>query len=296
MSTNERSYYETIGFRTHDQAAETLVDVQVVGREIVTSPAYQWDGLKRGENESFIFQYTISGEGAIDIKGNTYQLKEGQAFMVKVPDEHCYYFPPESSEWEFIFLTLKGQAASACWEKVTSQLGHIVTIPRDSRLMTHVFMIYQQAYDKDLIDQYYASARAYEFIMECYRYFKQFKSKDNLPDRVIRAREFIDTYYYRNALTIEDIANAAGLSKYYLIKRFKETIHMTPIQYLTKVRLEQAIQLLRYTDVTIKEIAIQVGYANDNYFNKVFRKVVGMSPGEFRNNKHSIPFDRLVIQ
>jgi AraC-like DNA-binding protein len=295
LSINSRLFYETIGFRTQEQATETLIDVQVVGREMVTSQSYRWDGLKRGTNENFIFQYTLSGEGAIDIKGNTYRLQKGQAFMVKIPDDHCYYFPSESSKWEFIFLTLKGQAASACWEKVTSQFGHILNIPIDSRLITHVFTMYQQAYDKDLIDQYYASARAYEFIMECYRYFKQFRAKDNLPDNVVRARDFMEAYYKR-PLTIEDIANAANLSKYYLIKRFRETLHMTPIQYLTKVRMEQAIHLLRYTDLAIKEVAVSVGYANDNYFNKVFRKIVGISPGEFRNNKQSIPFDRLVIQ
>jgi AraC-like DNA-binding protein len=294
LSINERPFYETIGFRTHDQA-ETLVDVQVVGREIVTSSSYRWDGLKRGQNQNFIFQYTLSGEGAIDIKGNTYRLQKGQAFMVKVPDNHCYYLPGESNEWEFIFLTLKGQAASACWEKVTSQFGHILNIPTDSKLMMHVFTMYQHAYDKDLIDQYYASAKAYEFIMECYRYINQFKARGDLPASVVRASDYIDTYYKR-PIAIEDIANAAGLSKYYLIKRFRETVQMTPIQYLTKVRLEQAIQLLRYTDLAIKEIAVNVGYTNDNYFNKVFRKIVGISPGEFRKNKHSIPFDRLVIQ
>jgi AraC-like DNA-binding protein len=287
--------YEIIGFRSHDQALETLVDVHVVGREKVHSPSYRWNGLKREKFENFVFQYTLAGEGAIDIKGDTHQLTPGKVFMVKVPDDHCYYLPSHSKEWEFIFLTLKGQAAAQCWEKITSQFGHVLQVPLEASLIHHLFAIYQQAYDQDLIDSYYASAQAYRFVMECYRYFKQFKTNGHLPDRVARAIQYIETSY-QQPLTIEDIADAANLSKYYLIKRFRDTLNMTPIQYVTKVRLEQAINLLRYTDLPIKEIAEKVGYANDNYFNKVFRKVIGIAPGEFRENKEVIPFDRLVIQ
>nr|WP_139189719.1 AraC family transcriptional regulator [Evansella caseinilytica] len=292
---NQQPFYETIGFRTHDKTAETHVDIYVVGRDNVTSTSYYWDGRKRGEHENFIFQYTLAGEGAIDVGGRTYKLQAGQAFMVGVPGDHCYYLPKESGGWEFIFLTLTGPAAALCWKNITGQFGHVVSIPRDTWLIKDVFSIYQQAHDQNLIDHYYASSRAYAFIMECYRYFRQFKTSENLPDSIARAVHFIQAYY-ATPLTVEEIASAAGISKYYLIKRFREMMNMTPVQYLTKVRLEKAFELLSYSNDPIKEIAVKVGYANDNYFNKVFRRIVGISPGEFRRNKHSVPFNRLVIR
>ncbi|GAE36286.1 AraC family transcriptional regulator [Halalkalibacter akibai] len=294
-SDKENIIYETIAFRTQEQAIETLVDVYATGRERTSSTSYRWDGMRREKEENFVFQYTLQGEGSIDIKGNTYSLLPGQAFMVQVPDEHCYYLPETSEGWEFIFLTLRGQAASTCWEKITSQFGHILQIPLNSNLIQLVMNIYQQACDEDLIDQYYASSQAYAFIMECYRYSKQLRSSGHLPDSVLRAVHYIEMYY-QLPLTIEDIANSANLSKYYIIRLFRETLNMTPIQYLQKIRLQQAIHLLRNSDLTIKDIAGKTGYSNDNYFNKVFRKVIGISPGDFRKRKHSIPFDRLVIQ
>ena len=72
-------------------------------------------------------------------------------------------------------------------------------------------------------------------------------------------------------------------------------MNMSPLQYLTKVRIERAFVLLRDTDTTINDISKKVGYANANYFNKVFRKVVGTSPGQFRQDKYSPPFNELII-
>ncbi|MDQ0255927.1 AraC-like DNA-binding protein [Evansella vedderi] len=286
---------ETIAIRTQDKVMETLVDIYVVGKQKVDFQDYYWNGLKRQERDVFIFQYTLSGEGAIHVHGKTYKLQKGQAFMVEVPSDHYYYIPEESEEWEFIFLTLKGQAAASCWNYIMEQFGNVVTIPMESQLINQVFNIYQQAYDRDLLDNYYASSQAYGFIMDCYRYFKQFKTDSDLPEKIVLATNMIKKRY-KEPLSVEEIADAVQLSKYYFIKLFRENMNMTPMQYVTKIRLEQALHLLRYTDSTVKEIAKLVGYSDDNYFNKVFRKVVGISPGEFRKNKHSLPFDRLVIQ
>lgn len=285
---------ESIGFRTHDKGTETLVDIYVVGKQKVTTHDYFLDGIKRSDKETFIFQYTLSGEGAVSIQGKVQQVQEGQAFMVEVPSEHCYYLPSHSNEWEFIFLTLKGPAAASCWRDITGKFGAILTIPLDSQLIKHVFKVYELACKKDLIDNYFASYQAYGFIMECHRYFKQFKQKENLPEYIIQASNYIKMHF-AEPLSIEDIAASVNLSKYYFIKRFGETMNMTPGQYITKIRLEQAIHLLRNTELTIKDIAVKVGYGDDNYFNKAFRKVVGTSPGEFRKNKQ-LPFDRLIIQ
>jgi YesN/AraC family two-component response regulator len=108
------------------------------------------------------------------------------------------------------------------------------------------------------------------------------------------ALNFIHQHYHED-ITIEDIADAAYVSKYYLIKIFQKTLNTTPAQYVTNVRIEKAIELLVNTDFTIRMISEKIGFSNDNYFNKVFKKVVGIPPGEFRKNKHPVPFERIVI-
>lgn len=67
------------------------------------------------------------------------------------------------------------------------------------------------------------------------------------------------------------------------------------MKFVTKVRLEKALKLLKETDLTLDEIASHVGYANGNYFSKVFRSVVGVSPEKYRRGKEFIPFDRIIM-
>ena len=71
-------------------------------------------------------------------------------------------------------------------------------------------------------------------------------------------------------------------SPQYISKKFKETYNTTVMNYLTGLRMEKAKSLLLHSDLTVSEISQLVGYEDDNYFSKVFRKQVGMSPTQFR--------------
>lgn len=287
--------FGSIGLRSQEKTNETYVDMFVVGQEKATSTEYKWDGLERKDANHFIFQYTLSGFGEIRIGQEVFTVNVGQAFMVEVPGDHCYYLPPTSQEWEFIFLTLQGEAAATCWRNITRRFGHVLTIPMSSDLIGIVQHMYEQAYKEQIRDPYEASIHAYTFVMECYRFFQQFGEDRHVPDHVNCAVHFIQTHYHQT-ISVDGIAAVAHTSKYHLIKQFRESMHMTPGQFVTKTRLEKAFDLLHQTNLPIKEIATQVGYANDNYFNKAFRKVVGISPGKFRQDRHKVPFNRLLIQ
>lgn len=89
---------------------------------------------------------------------------------------------------------------------------------------------------------------------------------------------------YGNELSLEDIARAAGISKRECLRCFQEEIHMTPFNYLKEYRLEMACILLKNTDDTITTVAQKCGFQSLGYFGKVFRKTMGLTPGEFRKN------------
>ncbi|WP_416147344.1 helix-turn-helix domain-containing protein [Salipaludibacillus sp. HK11] len=284
---------EIIGFRRNEKV-ETVVDIDVIGLETRNSPEYRWHGRERQGRNSFVFQYTLSGEGAIDIHETTYRLTKGKAFMVEIPGDHCYYLPDHSPEWEFIFITLRGEEAKHCWDRVLQRYGPVLDISLYSRVMEKLFDIYIVASEENFDDAYMSSAESYSFLMECYRLLKPTQAKSEIPDSLNRAVSFINQHYH-TYVTIDEIANAANVSKYHLIKLFQKSLNITPGHYVTNKRIEKAIELMVNTDFTIKTIAEKVGFANDNYFNKVFRKVVGIPPGEFRKNKNRMPFERIVI-
>ncbi len=81
---------------------------------------------------------------------------------------------------------------------------------------------------------------------------------------------------------LEDLARIAGMSKSNLLAVFRKATGQTPIDYLTSLRIQRAMEMLHKSDRQITEIAFASGFNDSNYFTRQFRKVTGMSPRQFR--------------
>lgn len=118
-------------------------------------------------------------------------------------------------------------------------------------------------------------------------------SRKNINRQVFEsAVDYIHNNYSKN-ITLEDVAGHVYISPYYLSHGFKEYIGMSFVEYLKKVRIEEAKKLLLDTDMSISKICIRVGYSDPHYFSRVFKSVMGVSPGSFNVNrtikKRSLP-------
>lgn len=83
-------------------------------------------------------------------------------------------------------------------------------------------------------------------------------------------------------ITLDQISQDIGVSKYYLHRLFTELNGLTPLTYLTTIRIQKAKHLLQYSNKSVFEIAITCGFDNTSYFSKVFKKHIGHSPTQFR--------------
>lgn len=106
--------------------------------------------------------------------------------------------------------------------------------------------------------------------------------KSKRPDMLIEVQKYINRHYFKEDLSIAEIANKMEVSQTYLIRLFKRNLKMTFVEYLTNVRIKNAIILMRDPTLTLSEIAELVGYNTQHYFNNVFRRHVGISPQEYR--------------
>jgi len=88
--------------------------------------------------------------------------------------------------------------------------------------------------------------------------------------------------HYHEDIFLPGIARAMNYSSAYFSKLFKQCFQRNFITYLTDVRIQAAKDMIQNTDMTIREIGEKAGYKDPNYFTKVFRKVVGTSPSEYR--------------
>lgn len=122
-----------------------------------------------------------------------------------------------------------------------------------------------------------AAVRALERNLEAVR--RNNKGKNQSVIQGIKG--FIRNNHYKN-LTLEEISASVYLSPYYVSRIFKESQSITVMDYVTKVKLEEAKKLLRNPRYQIDQIAQKLGYSDASYFSKVFRRNEGMSPTQFR--------------
>ena len=89
--------------------------------------------------------------------------------------------------------------------------------------------------------------------------------------------------HYSQPLTLEAVAKEVGLSTSYFSGLFHQVVGVSFREHLCAIRVEESKQLLLSTDYSLTDIAIAVGFADQSYFCKVFKRIVGMTPGKFRN-------------
>lgn len=117
------------------------------------------------------------------------------------------------------------------------------------------------------------------------RFFRLAVPRQEVADsRVAQCVAWI-RHHSNEEIEIQDLASMAYMSKDHFIRRFKAELGQTPLAYITQRRIERAELLLITSDMTVKEIAFRLGYEDFSYFNRVFRKWVGMTPLEYRNKR-----------
>ena len=84
---------------------------------------------------------------------------------------------------------------------------------------------------------------------------------------------------------LEELLEIAHMSRSNLMRVFRKATGQTPIEYLVRLRIQKAMEMLRNTDLTITEIAMEVGFNDSNYFTRQFRRILGESPRAFRKGK-----------
>lgn len=104
---------------------------------------------------------------------------------------------------------------------------------------------------------------------------------ENYRDEILKAVEFIHKNY-NSKIALNDIAKLVSMNKSYFCRLFKKETGESYLDYLIKVRLEKAVELMVESDMRIADIAANVGYNDIFYFNNVFKDYFKESPGEYR--------------
>src|SRR5690606_14428141 len=97
---------------------------------------------------------------------------------------------------------------------------------------------------------------------------------------VRRVKQYLERHV-EGDVTLDDLSREVRMSKYHLIRLYKEVEHMTPMQYYRWLKMRRARSLLELSTLSIKEIAGRLGYSSPTVFSRAFQAEMAMSPGEY---------------
>ncbi|MFD2329637.1 ABC transporter substrate-binding protein [Cohnella sp. GCM10020058] len=156
-------------------------------------------------------------------------------------------------------------------------------VPHDPLALHMKIQTMEQSWSKyNLPDRLYAKGVLYQFASELFGQMAAQKKVAVRVDLVSQAMRYIEESY-SEPITVEGLAGRLGCSSSFLSRLFKQQRGTTPIEYLTRIRIAQAIRLLSETKATLQEITSSIGYLDVYYFSRVFKKQTGLPPLRFRS-------------
>ncbi len=230
-----------------------------------------------------VFQVTLSGEGQLNYAGKEWPQLPGQGFLIHTAKPHRYWLPARSSAWCFISFTFRGRALLDWQEGFELEHGCVFELPEDSDCVQQMRRLYLRVSREVMVDPYSLSAQTYQLAMHLQQHVQQ-KGRPGSTDVHVEQVLRIMRRDYRKALSLENLAQACGLSSFYLSRLFKQHTGTTLRAYLEQIRIQQAKHLLLDRAKTVAEVAACVGFSDQAYFANVFRKRVGLSPSSYRDS------------
>ncbi len=228
------------------------------------------------------FHYVRDGEGVFISKDKTYNLKAGDLFYIP-PDNPVIYYPDDSNMWSYYFFHLGDNFG----EKFASLLGLSVENPIISTKnpqSTDALFDKLVSVELSLPEFYNATLSTLLQILMLTQppesINKTAVSGEGLVENI---RKTIEYNYKNPEFTINSVSNLLHINHTYMSRLFKEKMKVTPVAYLCELRLLRAAKLLRDESLPLKKVCEAVGFADELYFMKCFKKKYGMTIREYRN-------------
>lgn len=233
---------------------------------------------------SFLFFTVTQGAGTLFYGGQRYPLGPGDCVFIDCRKSYAQS-SSEDRLWSLKWVHFYGSSMSGIYEKYVERGGGPVFAPKEPEAFT------------GLLAQLLAIAGTEDYIRDmrinekltCLLTLVMAESwhPEARPhtDAKKKSLQYVKAYleeHYRERITLDRLAGQFYLNKFYLARTFKEQFGATVLGYLDQIRITHAKQLLRFSDLTVEAVGREVGIGEPGYFSRVFKKVEGVSPGEYR--------------
>ncbi len=230
------------------------------------------------------------GSGEVTIDGTKYKLNPGKLVIYK-PGMICEKKTSSSNPLEFYFVRFTYAVAyeeKTTWhfeppETTSFPLQGVFSISNSGNMIHELDHIHQLSKRRGPTVAMRRKLHFQELLLMIVQEFRSQKIAGNSTMAIDTTIDYMVTNYHIH-MTLTDLAQMAGLSTSHYARLFKEYVGYSPIDYLTHVRIDRAKELLAISDFRIKEISQSVGYQDELYFSRIFKRIVGVSPTQFSDN------------
>jgi AraC-like DNA-binding protein len=245
---------------------------------------YFWDGLRRGVAPSrpkVIFQYTLEGRGEYAEGGKTWSLEPGQGFIALFPSDHRYYLPADSTSWTFFWFIAEHPLVNARIGELRKKEAAVQTWNPESPALQSAAILFEAASRDQLREVWTFEEMLFSWLSETEREMHQRRyPRDERQPLLDETRRLVRERLQQPPSAAE-LAGIHRLDRTTFSRQFKAKTGISPAAFVTEVRLEEALKLLR-TYAKLEEVAAKTGFADANHFCKVFRRHFHSSPGSYR--------------
>lgn len=273
-----------------DAVADLPFFLHSIGQHELQPRIYKPDGHMYDQ-----FFYSTKGKGILILDGQKYDVPAGNGFFVPAYVPHEYY--PHGTLWDIRWMEPRGDRLPQLYKKI-GLTGGVYPLRNLTGREVQMNTMREELLNDRILGNYYASAHVQEFIMEFA------KQADLLSKMISATNEITDTpnsiyqkhmkllvdyvdHHFMNPMSEKELCLLLNITPQHLSRITRTCCGMTPIEYINHVRITKARAYLESTNLNGHEIAKRCGYENNNYFWKIFKKISGMTPGEYRKRyKH----------
>ena len=251
--------------------------------EVQQVPEYNIQCRARKNMTGCQLSCTLEGEGIFRYKRQEYRLTPGMAFLQNHNDVNtAYYYPVNGRQpWRFLWFAFFSETVESMVREMVSRYGYIYRLPVDGGIVKKLKSFKSYRGTLQILSPLEAARVVMDVLTGLDKHIEEKYVETAQSNLIRRTQEYIFENI-GNDIGIDQIARNIGVSREHLARIFRKQLGQAPLEYLMKRKMELACKLLISTNLTCKEIAERIGYENSVSFNRAFKNLVKMPPGQLR--------------
>ncbi len=249
------------------------------------SAQYHYCNRPSGSFQNILI-YCIKGNGWVEINNMRRKVSRDQFFIIPANYPHKYGSEIKDP-WTIYWVHFTGNAASSFLKREFSVVDinseEYLRNDRRIRLFDEIYQTLSMGFSAENLKY---SSICLTYLLGAFNFIFQFERirRINVHDIIEKSIIYMQEHISKK-ITLADIAKHCGfsVSQYSLI--FKKKTMQSPIEYYNHLKIQNACQLIDFTNMNIKEIASYLDFEDQFYFSRAFRKVMGVPPIEYRKRK-----------